>query len=264
MRNDDDHGAANAGLGSGSLTDRRAALLKLLAASAGAYAVPLVASFSMGGLSLKAQTFSPTVGANQPHGGNQCFGGNQTFPPGGYRIGLDARYKLDGVSPKGYVPIVLLVRPDPGTTVSDADGWSSRATVSFYSKGSGLVAVTGDFTVIVSKVSSALTLLPVQFDSGKTIELEAIPNGVIRGGGPLTLLSPAIGGLKPSQGNSAPIKGIRVVFSATMDAPTAGCGVLSILSVKSPATLQVASSSTIAAIPSGQVPLATVPSGELP
>lgn len=59
------------GSGSGEVSDvsqRRRALLKVVAASAGAYAVPLVASFSMNGLRIdraEALEFPFVLGGNQ-------------------------------------------------------------------------------------------------------------------------------------------------------------------------------------------------------
>ena len=243
----EDDREADGGTGANSLSDRRSALLKLLAGSGAAYSVPLVASFSMGGLSLPAQAAQP------PLAGNQClyFSGNQSYFEPHYRIDLKATYRLGGVGPNRFVPVYLLVFPAI-SQVADPDGWSCEAVLYFGVGAEILVRSVYPVSLIISNASSIFSLVPPQEQSygGETI----------RGGGPLVLSRHAIANLTAD--NRYPVKPFTtaVQFGATFDL-VMDCGLLSIKRVKGPAKLS-GIDPLARTVPSGQIPLATVPSGE--
>jgi hypothetical protein len=241
-------------LAPGPLSSRRSALFRILAGSGAAYAVPLAASFSMGGLSL------PAPAAAAPVFGNQCYLGNQPFPymPSYYRIGVRAKYTLNGIRSRGAVAAYFLVQIQSISLVDDT-GWTASVDVWFgvddsapiflgyglTSKGFG-----GDFTLVVSNKSGRFSLLfPESF------------NGV-RGGGPLVFTRDRIRELtSESLFPSRPINGVGVVFGADASAWTE-CGLLRIHDVRPNASISTAGGG-VSSVPSGALPPATVPSGEL-
>ncbi|MGD9511390.1 MAG: hypothetical protein AB7I59_12095 [Geminicoccaceae bacterium] len=244
----EDDREADDGAGVSSLSDRRSALLKLLAGSGAAYSAPLVASFSMGGLSLPAQAAQP------PLAGNQClyyYGGNQPRYQPHYRIDFKAAYRLAGVGPSRFVPVYLLVFPADGLVV-DPDGWSCR-TLTYFGIGTEvLVEPAYPVYLNISNSSSIFTLVPEQEQSsgGETI----------RGGGPLVLSRYAI--INLTADNRYPVKPFTttIQFGASFNL-VMNCGLLSIKRVSGPARL-TGIDPLARVVPSGQIPLAKVPSGE--
>ncbi|MFO1067888.1 MAG: hypothetical protein U1E14_05110 [Geminicoccaceae bacterium] len=245
---------AGSELAPGPLSSRRQALFKLLAGSGAAYAVPLAASFSMGGLTLPSQADAA------PIFGNQCFLGNQPLPwqPNYYRIGVRARFSLPDFRSRGVVPAYFLVQIQ-SILLSDDSGWTARVAVWFGTDDRLPVFLFSDlqdksaggaFTLLVSNASQTFALIfPENYND-------------TRGGGPLVLTRDGIRGLTPDQPYPArPINGASVSFGADGQAWTE-CGLLRISEVRSNASIAMVGENP-SIVPSGALPPANVPSGSL-
>lgn len=231
-------------LASGPLSSRRSTLLKLLAGSGAAYAVPLAASFSMGGLSLPAQAGTPSFG-------NQCYFGNQPIGRTYYRIAVRAEFSIDGATTGRLTSAAFLVGIQE-IVASDETGWTAIVTVWFDSEGLGPTPLFGaPYSLVVSNVTGTFAL-----------GFPLLTYSSVRGGGPLVLTQRRIRQLTADRPFSRwPIFVAGVTYGADISALTQ-CGVLRIRRLRPNATLlTVGYYDPI--IPSGSLPPATVPSGEL-
>lgn len=237
-------GEAATELAPGPLTSRRAALLRVLAGTGAAYAVPLAASFSMGGLSL------PTAASAAPFG-NQCFGNQLPFGQSYYRIAVRAEYTLDGVRSRRLVPASFIVEIQ-SILISDDTGWTAEVQVWFAVDGDAPLLLYPAASLVVSNASATFALIFANVIGGYNL----------RGGGPLVLTRRGIAALTADSPYPArPITAAGVTFGADITAVT-DCGILQIHRMLPLATLSTTGIET-KIVPSGVLPPAIVPSGAL-